>query len=210
MALTPRHKFCISKISECFSGSVDNSKVQSFIRRNENLSRLNVLFSGEGGAKVFVHYQRRNASSGDGGDPSGKDAQEGEEELFFSNGDSNYMSQRCCYFLRTTGSKPVDTAVANDKSLLYGEISESPLQTIEALLSGSFEGLFSKSAEWGKVRCTHAAYSQVFRHFSSLSNNEINIPILPILPIIHLLHILSHTTHYQQQTNLAGRRGTEG
>jgi len=150
MALTPRHKFVVQKITECFSPSLDNTKVQSFIRKNENIARLNTFFAGDGSGKIFVHHQSKSTGVGpDGGTDNA--AEKTEPELFFSNGDAHYMDTKCCYFLRSTGGKPVDTSVGNDKTVLYGEISESPLETIEALLSGSFQGLFASSAEWGKV-----------------------------------------------------------
>lgn len=44
---------------------------------------------------------------------------------------------------------PIDVAVENDTSLLYGEIAASPLKTIEAMLSSQFAPLFSTSNEWG-------------------------------------------------------------
>lgn len=47
--------------------------------------------------------------------------------------------------------KNVDTSQANDTSLLYGEITSSPLQTFEAMLSSAYTPLFQASNEWGKA-----------------------------------------------------------
>ena len=151
MALTPRHKFVVSRIEECFEG-LDNQRVQTFIRKNENIARLNSLFNGEGCNKIFVHFQSKS-NAGDAPTEFNQHPTTSEPDLFFSNGDANYMNSKCCYFLRSGGAKPISVEVGNDKSLLYGEVSDSPLQTIEALLSGSFDGLFAQSAEWGKVSC---------------------------------------------------------
>ena len=46
---------------------------------------------------------------------------------------------------------PIDSAVVSDSSLLFGEISSSPLHTIEVLLSSTFSAIFSVSNDWGKV-----------------------------------------------------------
>ena len=79
---------------------------------------------------------------GDTPSASGEDISKASDpELFFSDGVSNYLNTKCCYFIRTS-STPIDTTASNDSSLLYGEISDSPLQTIESLLSGSYGELF--------------------------------------------------------------------
>lgn len=42
-------------------------------------------------------------------------------------------------------------AIANDSSLLYGEILDSPLETFRTLLSSIYAPLFAKSTEWGSA-----------------------------------------------------------
>jgi hypothetical protein len=49
-----------------------------------------------------------------------------EPELFLSYGDLVLIESTTCYFLRQ--DSPIDASVANDSSLLYGELSASPLQ----------------------------------------------------------------------------------
>jgi dynein heavy chain len=41
--------------------------------------------------------------------------------------------------------------LANDTSLLYGEILDSPLETFKSLLSSTYAPLFAESAEWGSA-----------------------------------------------------------
>ncbi|GMH89960.1 hypothetical protein TrVE_jg7050 [Triparma verrucosa] len=114
------------------------------------MTKLSTLFSGEGSPKIFAHYQSK-VNVGDMPSANGEDITKASDpELFFSDGTSIYLNAKCCYFMRV-GSKPIDTSVANDASLLYGEISDSPLQTIEVLLSGSYGEMFTTSTEWGKV-----------------------------------------------------------
>lgn len=45
----------------------------------------------------------------------------------------------------------MDSAQANDTSLLYGEILDSPLETIKSLLSSTYAPLFAESTEWGNT-----------------------------------------------------------
>ena len=63
MALTPRHRWCIDKIVQCFSHceGFDDPKVQGFIRRPDVFLQFKVLFSGGERSRdvIFVHYQVR-------------------------------------------------------------------------------------------------------------------------------------------------------
>ena len=45
----------------------------------------------------------------------------------------------------------METSIENDSSLLYGEVSASPLQTIEKMLSAQYCPLFGVCKDWGKV-----------------------------------------------------------
>eukprot|EP00814_Leptocylindrus_danicus_P009510 CAMPEP_0116004988 /NCGR_PEP_ID=MMETSP0321-20121206/911_1 /TAXON_ID=163516 /ORGANISM="Leptocylindrus danicus var. danicus, Strain B650" /LENGTH=4605 /DNA_ID=CAMNT_0003473357 /DNA_START=128 /DNA_END=13942 /DNA_ORIENTATION=- len=160
MALAPRHRWCIEKIVQCFAHhkEVDDPKVQGFIRKPEVLAQFNSLFSGveESRNVVFVHYQVKEEENDENAygrncaiERGGNANKVKEPELFLSYGDSDVIDSKCCYFLRQ--GEAVDPAAANDVSLLYGEISASPLQTIETLLSSTFSTLFAASNEWGRV-----------------------------------------------------------
>lgn len=68
MSLTARHRWCAERISFCFTNNedkenttdkFDDSKVQAFIRKPKVLAKFNELFSGDGPAALFVHYQHR-------------------------------------------------------------------------------------------------------------------------------------------------------
>lgn len=45
----------------------------------------------------------------------------------------------------------METSIENDSSLLYGEVSASPLETIEKMLSAQYTPLFGVCKDWGKV-----------------------------------------------------------
>lgn len=162
MSLTARHHWCAERILFCFSSNedkenndgIDNSRVQSFMRKPKNISKFNDFFSGRGPSALFVHYQPRHTSELEaldqkinGGPTSPKQPGGKRSELFVSSGDSVLMNSRCCYFLRQ--GDQVDNSIANDTSLLYGEILDSPLETIKSLLSSTYVPLFAESSEWG-------------------------------------------------------------
>ncbi len=163
MSLTARHHWCAERILFCFNSNddkenndgIDSAKVQSFIRKQKNLNKFNDFFSGRGPKALFIHYQPRHTNEHEvldqqinGGPSSSFSKQQGvAKQLFVSSGDSILMNSRCCYFLRQ-GDK-VDPSIANDTSLLYGEILDSPLETIKSLLSSTYVPLFAESSEWG-------------------------------------------------------------
>ncbi|CAN0163693.1 unnamed protein product, partial [Discosporangium mesarthrocarpum] len=57
MALTARHRWCMAKLVEAFGEDVDASKSQAFMRKDENLTRFNSLFVGDGPRRLFVYHQ---------------------------------------------------------------------------------------------------------------------------------------------------------
>lgn len=160
MSLTARHHWCAERIQFCFANNddkendakgIDDAKIQSFIRKPKNLSKFNDFFSGKGPAALFVHYQPRHTSELEALDQkvNGVSKQQVAKrlELFLSTGDSVLMNSRCCYFLRQ--GDQIDPSIANDTSVLYGEILDSPLETIKSLLSSTYAPLFAESSEWG-------------------------------------------------------------
>ncbi|KAL3815567.1 hypothetical protein ACHAXA_000299 [Cyclostephanos tholiformis] len=114
------------------------------------LSQFDDLFAGKGPAALFVHYQPRHVNEVVTLDQT---ACEGKLTitalLFVSYGDSTLMNSKCCYFLRQ-GSH-VDTSVASDTSLFYGEFLDSPLETMKTMLSSTYAPLFAQSLEWGET-----------------------------------------------------------
>ncbi len=143
--------FCFVHNDKENNERLDESKVQSFLRKPSIQAKFDDLFAGEGPAALFVHYQPRHVSELDPLDQT--ESYDGKlrekSELFISYGDSTLMNSKCCYFLRQ-GSQ-VDSSVANDTSLLYGEFLDSPLETIKTMLSSTYAPLFAQSSEWGET-----------------------------------------------------------
>jgi dynein heavy chain len=120
--------------------------VQCFLRNPSVFAKFDELFSGKGPAALFVHYQRVHWNVVESPDQKAT-KQTKKSELFVSFGDSVLMNSKCCYFLRN-GSH-VDSSLASDPSLFYGEIVDSSLDTFKSLLSFTYAPLFSESSEWG-------------------------------------------------------------
>jgi hypothetical protein len=102
-----------------------------FVLQDENISKFNALFSGEGSRRLFVLHQPSSTAAA--GDSAAAGAQ---PELFISDGTGELLTEKCCYFLRSTKEgTAVDTTHVDDGSLLFGEMCGSALTGIEAALS---------------------------------------------------------------------------
>lgn len=154
-----RHLWCAERIAFCFAKSNDKennercneSAVQNFLRKPTVLAMFDELFSGRGPAALFVHFQQMISNELDILEKKEMNAanQTKKPELFVSYGDLVLMNSKCCYFLRH-GSQ-VDSSVANDTTLFYGEMLDSPLETFKTLLSSIYAPLFAESSEWGET-----------------------------------------------------------
>jgi hypothetical protein len=101
------------------------------VLQDENISKFNALFSGEGSRRLFVLHQPSSTAAA--GDSAAAGAQ---PELFISDGTGELLTEKCCYFLRSTKEgTAVDTTHVDDGSLLFGEMCGSALTGIEAALS---------------------------------------------------------------------------
>ena len=97
--------------------------------QDETIKRFNTLFNGEGSKKVFILFQRQFNNDSLGHSVTNSN----EQRLFISEGHTDLFEGKFCYFLRT--EKKVDSSVANDGSLIFGEMCVNPLKGIEAALS---------------------------------------------------------------------------
>ena len=62
------------------------------------------------------------------------------------------MTHKCCYFIRNVPSGvALDTAKGGEADLLFGELGNSALGTIEAILSQSYRPMLNTYDNWGKV-----------------------------------------------------------
>ena len=106
------------------------------------------FFSGEGPSKLIIFHQKPTPEEGE-------DASlwtDEEKVIFVTSGDkeTDRMHQHACYFLRNCDGS-VDTQTACDDTVLFGELSASPLRSLESALSKVFRPSFEKRDNWGRA-----------------------------------------------------------
>ena len=57
MALSERHRWCISKILESFGEELKSEAVNTFMRQEAVASKFTQFFAGESSGRLFVFYQ---------------------------------------------------------------------------------------------------------------------------------------------------------
>ena len=69
-----------------------------------------------------------------------------------SDGNSGLMTNKCCYFVRNIpAGVALDNSTVGGSDLLFGEVGDSPLGTIESMLSQSYRPMLDSYDNWGKV-----------------------------------------------------------
>ena len=72
--------------------------------------------------------------------------------LTLSDGSNDLMVNKCCYFIRNvTPGVALDITKCGDADLLFGELGDSALGTIEAILSQTYRPMLNTYDNWGKV-----------------------------------------------------------
>lgn len=76
----------------------------------------------------------------------------GPKVLSISDGSNGLMVCKCCYFVRNVPSGiALDMTKSGESDLLFGELGNSALGTIEAILSQSYRPMLDSYDNWGKV-----------------------------------------------------------
>ena len=120
---------------------------------NVDTNTLNALAgsSGRGGGSGSSTKKKRAAATAKGMQLVLSDGALVAPESGSSGGGSTSATvDKFCYFVRQ--GEVVDTSVMSDTALLYGEIGGNPLESVRALLSSAYGGLFAASREWGKAK----------------------------------------------------------
>jgi dynein heavy chain, axonemal len=147
MSLSERHRWCVKKILEVFEPELESETVQSFIRNEANLNHFTSFFRGDNSGRLFVFYQPV-ATEGD----EGCSEETGPKVLSISDGNEGVMMNKCCYFVRNVQpGVGLDLAKSGDPDLLFGELGDSALGSIEAILSQSYRPMLDTYDNWGKV-----------------------------------------------------------
>ena len=102
------------------------------------------MFKGGGPTKLFIYYQPPSLINGEGDQGNVSfGSKEKEPELFLTEGESEALNRKCCYFVRNAPvDVELDTAKEAENDLLFGELSGHPLSSIENLLSNVYKPMF--------------------------------------------------------------------
>ena len=147
MSLSERHHWCVKKILEVFEPELESETVQSFIRNETNLNHFTSFFRGENSGRLFVFFQPV-ATEGDEGYSEGPTP----KVLSISDGNEGVMMNKCCYFVRNVqAGVGLDLSKSGEPDLLFGELGDSALGSIEAILSQSYRPMLDTYDNWGKV-----------------------------------------------------------
>ena len=140
LVFSKRHEWIQAKLAQSFA--IDSAVAEKCIR--DNKKRIDAFLTDTATTpKLFFFYQPRQSVGGGG---SGS-------ELFLSTGvEGEKLDSKAVYFLRDSGSKGVNVKVAQDATVLCGEIGTDILQSFQASLSDVYVPLLQQQSEWGKVK----------------------------------------------------------
>jgi len=124
VATSNRGKWIVQRVADSFS--LGESAVEKAILKPTNAEMLEGFLRGESNPHLFVYYQRRPIDPFAGsGEQKAEDIEWGEDpELFFTSGTEDGLQGKAAYLIRV-GHEPIDTSIAADSRLLYGEVGKS-------------------------------------------------------------------------------------
>ena len=146
--ITPRMRWCLGRIQECFH--VEESVVEVAIQDSANFEALKAVLQNEDRGqrmRVFVYYQpvfELNELN------EWVQTSKGPQLLFTDGADHKVRLRglKACYFLRMGF---VNNDIPCDKNLLYGEVGADALKSLEVTLSRMFQPLCEVREDWGKI-----------------------------------------------------------
>lgn len=110
---------------------------------------LETWFKGSGSAHVFIYYQKpyRLTDSGETVEVAGA-----REDFFITDGEKLKLKGKGVYFMRCTPpGKPITQSGTNDNEVLFGEISEHTVFTLNTIVNSVYKPLVDRldGADWG-------------------------------------------------------------
>lgn len=73
------------------------------------------------------------------------------KEFFVTDGEKVKLNEKGCYFIRNTGGKKVNESAPYDSTVLFGEISEHSVYSLNTIINQIFKPLVDQLGEtdWG-------------------------------------------------------------
>jgi hypothetical protein len=146
MAMSVRAKWMAQCISDIF-GAPEYETPELF-RHPKFGPVFDAFLKGTGPNRVFVYWQTAYKITEAG------DIQElpGREEWYVTDGEKERLKGKGLYFVRTTPpGKPVNPNLGNDNDVLFGEISEHTVTSLNVVINNVFKPLVDRlePADWG-------------------------------------------------------------
>lgn len=144
--MSTRAKWMAQCISDIFG--IGEYDAHELFRNAKNQPLFDAFLKGTGPARVFVYYQTayKITETGEIFDYPGR------EEFYVTDGEKERLKGKGLYFVRTTPpGKPVNPNGSSDNEVLFGEISEHTVTTLNVIINQVFKPLVDRlePVDWG-------------------------------------------------------------
>jgi dynein heavy chain, axonemal len=119
---------------------------------------------------IFVYYQKPFRTDPDTGEIRDLSTQ---KEFVITDGSNIKLRGYGIYFVRTNSERPINEKVANDEEVLFGEVSEHSVNTLNTTINSIYKPMIENLTkdEWGVCE---AEQKQEFGHVFDKFANELN------------------------------------
>jgi dynein heavy chain, axonemal len=130
----------ISTIAHTFG--VDEKIADQFIRERESQDVLEPFFQVDGPKRIMVYYQPQTIG--------------GPKSLFFTDGASDKLVGKGCYFVRM-GELDINMDAFCDNSIICGELAPDTLNELHSTLAFMYQPLMNNQKNWGMAEEEHSS-----------------------------------------------------
>lgn len=150
----------------CDSFMIRETEANEVFRSNTYKPLFDNFFAANGSSKIFVYYQ-----------PTYKINESGEvivsnghSELVVTEGDKVKLIGKGVYFMRSNTSKAVNVGTSNDSDVMFGEISEHTVNSLNTVVNKVYKPLIAKldDPDWGQ--CENEQKGEFLSYFDKFAN----------------------------------------
>lgn len=166
MAMTTRAKWMAQTIADVFEGVTETDGVE--VLRNPSFKKMfDDFFAGQGPVRILVYYQTQYkiTDSGEIKDYGGH------KEFFVTDGEKIKLKGKGLYFLRCTDhGKAINPNNANDSEVLFGEISEHSVTSLNVIINQVYKPIIDRLDNNDWEQCTDEQQKEFVGVFDSFSD----------------------------------------
>lgn len=148
LSQTNRGKWMIETMKEVFHEADPFEITNLFTNFKEYFERF---FDGTGPDRILIYHQHKYKILDSG---EIQDIDTGHKEFFVTDGDKIKLKGKGMYFVRAKSGEKISQTAASDDNVLFGEISEHSVKTLNFLINNIYKPIIDKMTtdEWG--HCT--------------------------------------------------------